>query len=185
MSKSGSGPVPKGPKGPSANIPPPPGGPLKLLIPPDPVISDAQQDAIRAPHVQKVRQILQHLRLEQYFEPLLQNGVPEFLGVFRRVGMEMWWRHLEPRRQNNSNFLVVVNLAQIRRFCLFGIPKLGFSTNFIFNKISLELQPESQPVESESGAPIFWKFSWFSKLLSNRRKSPFLEPKINKYHLPP
>ena len=62
-----------------ANIPPPPGGPLKLMIPDDPVISDAQQDAIRAPHVQKVQQILHHLRLEQYFEPLVENGMHSLL----------------------------------------------------------------------------------------------------------
>lgn len=48
-----------------------------------PVITDAQQDAIRAPHVMKVQQILHHLHLEQYFDALIDNGPTLFLPVSR------------------------------------------------------------------------------------------------------
>lgn len=66
----------------SGATPAPPGGPLKLVIPPDPVITDAQQDAIRAPHVQKVQQILHHLRLQQYFVSLVENGYDDVRSLY-------------------------------------------------------------------------------------------------------
>eukprot|EP00669_Euglena_mutabilis_P007309 TRINITY_DN2639_c0_g1_i1.p2 TRINITY_DN2639_c0_g1~~TRINITY_DN2639_c0_g1_i1.p2 ORF type:complete len:191 (-),score=70.57 TRINITY_DN2639_c0_g1_i1:640-1191(-) len=55
---------------------------LKLVIPPDPVITDAQQDAIRAPHVMKVQQILHHLHLEQYFDALIDNGYDDVRSLY-------------------------------------------------------------------------------------------------------
>eukprot|EP00668_Euglena_longa_P037117 GGOE01047770.1.p1 GENE.GGOE01047770.1~~GGOE01047770.1.p1 ORF type:complete len:199 (+),score=17.78 GGOE01047770.1:34-597(+) len=133
MSKSSSGASPpKGSKGPVANIPPPPGGPLKLLIPPDPVITDAQQDAIREPHVQKVRQILHHLRLEQYFEPLVENGYDDVRSLYCLTEDDLVQMSFEVRHAQRFLKWVKANAAAIS-------PKPG----------NADMPPPSPQVESK------------------------------------
>ena len=60
---------------PSRGPPPPLGGPLKLIIPPDPEYTDAALDVAGQAHVQKVQQILAYLKLSHYFPILIENGM--------------------------------------------------------------------------------------------------------------
>jgi hypothetical protein len=70
-----------------SRVPPPlpPGGPLKLVIPEDPAITEQQQEiaeVARTPHAQKVSACLAQLRLDQYFPALIENGYDDIRSLY-------------------------------------------------------------------------------------------------------
>jgi hypothetical protein len=74
----------------------PRGGPLKLEIPPDPPILDA--DALELPrHVQRVLQVLQYLKLQSYFDVLQNNGYDDVRSLYCLTESDMNEMGMEQR----------------------------------------------------------------------------------------